>query len=95
MRDGDHHSTGIFVISVWNGASYYVEVFGRRFEKELLALKQEMEVMRATESAVSGASGEVEKEEEAEGEGDEEEAAAAASGLPQTSGEGEKKKKDQ
>ncbi|SPO29073.1 uncharacterized protein UTRI_05647 [Ustilago trichophora] len=88
--------TGIFVISVWNGASYYVEVFGRRFEKELLALKQEMEVMRATESAVSGASGQVEKEDEAqvegEAEGNEEEAAAAASGLPQTSGEGEKKK---
>jgi len=25
----------ILTIAVWNGASYYVEVFGRRFEKEV------------------------------------------------------------
>ncbi|PWN48473.1 hypothetical protein IE53DRAFT_389331 [Violaceomyces palustris] len=44
---------GIFTISVWNGASYYVEVFGRRFEKELMELRREMELIRRTESAVS------------------------------------------
>lgn len=71
-------------MSVWNGASYYVEVFGRRFEKELLALKQEMELMQTTESVVSGASGNGDK---AEGEASEGEAAAAASGLPQSTEE--------
>ncbi|TIA89350.1 hypothetical protein E3P99_02130 [Wallemia hederae] len=33
----------IFGVSTWNGASYYVEVFGRRFEKELDALRKELE----------------------------------------------------
>lgn len=87
------YSTGIFVVSVWNGASYYVEVFGRRFEKELLELRREMEMIKTTESVVSGSragkrdggaeGGEVEAEEPAE------DAAAAASGLP-PSGEGRK-----
>ncbi|CDW96690.1 hypothetical protein, partial [Sporisorium scitamineum] len=75
---------GIFVISVWNGASYYVEVFGRRFEKELLELRREMEMIKTTESVVSG----VKKGDRDGGEGKEDEeepaeaAAAAASGLP-------------
>ncbi|TKY88339.1 hypothetical protein EX895_002691 [Sporisorium graminicola] len=78
--------TGIFVISVWNGASYYVEVFGRRFEKELLGLRREMEMIKTTESVVSGVNTRSrDAEAAAEGEEEEEEpaeAAAAASGLP-------------
>ncbi|EST08218.1 Protein of unknown function DUF2838 [Kalmanozyma brasiliensis GHG001] len=78
---------GIFVVSVWNGASYYVEVFGRRFEKELLELRREMEMMKATESVVSGAAAEGKVEEAlekgaADAEEGEEDAAVAASGLP-------------
>ncbi|EEB08027.1 membrane transporter [Schizosaccharomyces japonicus yFS275] len=34
--------TFIFSSSVWNGASYYVDVFGRKFQKELEALRQEL-----------------------------------------------------
>lgn len=30
-------------VSVWNGAGWYIEVWGRRFEKELLALKREID----------------------------------------------------
>jgi len=33
----------MFSVSVWNGASFYVEVFGRRFEKQLIALRREFE----------------------------------------------------
>ncbi|KAK4048311.1 hypothetical protein OIV83_004832 [Microbotryomycetes sp. JL201] len=33
----------LFGVSVWNGASFYLEVFSRRFEKELLALRKEFE----------------------------------------------------
>lgn len=32
----------IFGWSVWNGASYYIDVFGRRFQKELEALRQQL-----------------------------------------------------
>ncbi|KAJ7122807.1 hypothetical protein C8R44DRAFT_621827 [Mycena epipterygia] len=32
----------IFSISVWNGAGYYIEVFGRKFERELEALRKEL-----------------------------------------------------
>ena len=84
--------TVIFVISVWNGASYYVEVFGRRFEKELLELRREMELIKTTESVVSETHAFKAEEEEDEGEQREQEAAAAASGLPLA---GEEAKKDQ
>ncbi|PWZ02003.1 hypothetical protein BCV70DRAFT_198286 [Testicularia cyperi] len=47
--------TLIFVVSIWNGASYYVEVFGRRFEKELVALRKEIEAMKTAELAVNSA----------------------------------------
>lgn len=47
------YSAGIFTISVWNGASYYVEVFGRRFEKELVSLRRELEDLRSTEQAIA------------------------------------------
>ncbi|SPO47895.1 uncharacterized protein PSANT_05583 [Moesziomyces antarcticus] len=70
----------IFVVSVWNGASYYVEVFGRRFEKELLELRREMELIKSAEQAVSAGTGaDTDKEKD---EVSESEAAAAATSLP-------------
>ncbi|MCO5613957.1 hypothetical protein L7F22_068237 [Adiantum nelumboides] len=33
----------LILLSVWNGAGYYVEVWGRRFERELEALRREVE----------------------------------------------------
>ena len=83
----------ILLVSVWNGASYYVEVFGRRFEKELLELRREMELMSQTESVVSAAGKDTEAEVENErSEVSEGEAAAAASGLPAASGDRQDKK---
>ncbi|TFY58690.1 hypothetical protein EVG20_g8054 [Dentipellis fragilis] len=32
----------IFGVSVWNGGAFYVEVFGRKFERELEALRREL-----------------------------------------------------
>nr|XP_031861130.1 uncharacterized protein CI109_003491 [Kwoniella shandongensis]KAA5528202.1 hypothetical protein CI109_003491 [Kwoniella shandongensis] len=43
----------IFAVSVWNGASFYVEVFGRKFERELERLRKEMELASATGSTTS------------------------------------------
>ncbi|KAE9403989.1 hypothetical protein BT96DRAFT_917159 [Gymnopus androsaceus JB14] len=42
----------IFAVSVWNGGGFYIEVFGRKFERELEALRKELaEVSQArTES---------------------------------------------
>jgi len=40
----------MFSVSVWNGASFYMEVFGRRFEKELNNLKQEIDKLNKVES---------------------------------------------
>lgn len=34
----------IFAVSVWNGGGYYIEVFGRKFERELEALRKELAV---------------------------------------------------
>ncbi|QSL64509.1 hypothetical protein MERGE_001810 [Pneumocystis wakefieldiae] len=34
--------SSLFAWSVWNGASYYVDVFGRRFQKELEDLRREV-----------------------------------------------------
>lgn len=45
----------IFGVSAWNGATFYVEVFGRKFEKELEKLRKEMELASATGSATSNA----------------------------------------
>lgn len=39
------------LMAAWNGASYYVEVWGRRFEKELMALRAEVEAARQAEVA--------------------------------------------
>ncbi|KAG8963308.1 hypothetical protein FRC00_006951 [Tulasnella sp. 408] len=44
----------IFGVSVWNGAGFYIEVFGRKFERELEALRKELAETRS--SAVSHAS---------------------------------------
>jgi len=32
----------IFAVSVWNGGGFYIEVFGRKFESELEALRKEL-----------------------------------------------------
>ncbi|GAA6034046.1 hypothetical protein JCM8097_000665 [Rhodosporidiobolus ruineniae] len=37
----------LFMTSVWNGSSFYMEIFGRRFEKELLALRKEFDAQQA------------------------------------------------
>ncbi|KAG9004067.1 hypothetical protein FRB90_011077 [Tulasnella sp. 427] len=44
----------IFGVSVWNGAGFYIEVFGRKFERELEALRKELAETRS--SAASHAS---------------------------------------
>lgn len=44
----------LFVVAVWNGGNFYVEVFGRKFEKELDALKREMEVLTQTIASTPG-----------------------------------------
>lgn len=38
----------LFVVAVWNGGNFYVEVFGRKFEKELNVLQREMEALTQT-----------------------------------------------
>ncbi|EJD01279.1 uncharacterized protein FOMMEDRAFT_110967 [Fomitiporia mediterranea MF3/22] len=40
----------IFSVSVWNGAGFYIEVFGRKFERELEALRKELAEAAATRS---------------------------------------------
>ena len=42
----------LILLSVWNGAGYYVEVWGRRFERELDALKREIEATQQASAAV-------------------------------------------
>ncbi|KAF8644645.1 hypothetical protein AX16_008357 [Volvariella volvacea WC 439] len=42
----------IFAVSVWNGGGFYIEVFGRKFERELEALRKEL-----AESAARSESG--------------------------------------
>lgn len=34
--------TTVFIWSVYNGANYYIEVFGKRFQKELEALQRDV-----------------------------------------------------
>ena len=43
----------IFSVSVWNGGGYYIEVFGRKFERELEALRKELAEATAAASGVS------------------------------------------
>ncbi|GAA6023084.1 hypothetical protein JCM8202_004666 [Rhodotorula sphaerocarpa] len=37
----------LFAVSAWNGASFYMEVFARRFQKELIALRKEFDAQQA------------------------------------------------
>ncbi|KAH9482888.1 Glycerophosphocholine acyltransferase 1 [Psilocybe cubensis] len=47
----------IFSVSVWNGGGFYIEVFGRKFERELEALRKEIaESSARSTSGTSGAS---------------------------------------
>ncbi|KAK7060168.1 hypothetical protein VNI00_000932 [Paramarasmius palmivorus] len=45
----------IFSVSVWNGGGYYIEVFGRKFERELEQLRKELAEASKT-SSISGRS---------------------------------------
>jgi hypothetical protein len=40
--------TIVFIWSVYNGATYYIDVFGNRFQKELEALKKDMAKWQAS-----------------------------------------------
>ena len=45
----------VFGWSIWNGATYYVDIFGRRFQKELEVLRAEVEKWQnSPTSATSG-----------------------------------------
>nr|VWO99654.1 N/A [Ganoderma boninense] len=37
----------LFAVSVWNGGGFYIEVFGRKFERELEALRKELAEVNA------------------------------------------------
>src|ERR1700753_3204721 len=41
----------VFAWSVWNGATYYIDVFGTRFQKELEALKKDVAKWQASAEA--------------------------------------------
>ena len=43
--------TTVFVWSVYNGATYYIDVFGNRFQKELEALKKDVARWQASPEA--------------------------------------------
>lgn len=45
----------IFSVSVWNGGGFYIEVFGRKFERELEALRKELAEATAAGYPGSGA----------------------------------------
>jgi hypothetical protein len=45
----------VFGWSVWNGATYYVDIFGTRFQKELEDLRREVEKLQS--SPMGGSSG--------------------------------------
>lgn len=51
-------SSFVFGWSAWNGATYYVDIFGRRFQKELEDLRSEVEKWQNSPSrSEGGASG--------------------------------------
>ncbi|PAV21114.1 integral to membrane [Pyrrhoderma noxium] len=43
----------IFSVSVWNGGGFYIEVFGRKFERELEALRKELAESSASRSGIA------------------------------------------
>jgi len=46
----------IFGVSVWNGGGFYIEVFGRKFERELEALRKELAISEALRSSSTNGS---------------------------------------
>ncbi|KAJ7229004.1 hypothetical protein GGX14DRAFT_616367 [Mycena pura] len=44
----------ILSVSVWNGGGFYIEVFGRKFERELEALRKELAEATARSASTSG-----------------------------------------
>jgi len=44
----------VFAWSVWNGATYYIDVFGNRFQKELEALKKDVAKWQSAAEAAQG-----------------------------------------
>ncbi|KAF5321194.1 hypothetical protein D9619_001059 [Psilocybe cf. subviscida] len=46
----------IFSVSVWNGGGFYIEVFGRKFERELEALRKEIAESAASRGGTPGTS---------------------------------------
>jgi hypothetical protein len=40
--------SAVFALSAWNGATYYIDVFGTRFQKELEALKKDVAKWQST-----------------------------------------------
>jgi len=44
----------IFGVSVWNGGGYYIEVFGRKFERELEALRKELAASQSSQYSTNG-----------------------------------------
>jgi len=56
----------IFAVSVWNGGGFYIEVFGRKFERELEALRKELAEATSQSrpgSSLSGAASPVQSDE--------------------------------
>ncbi|KAF8911867.1 hypothetical protein CPB85DRAFT_1302844 [Mucidula mucida] len=46
----------MFSVSVWNGGGYYIEVFGRKFERELETLRRELAEATARSGSMDGTS---------------------------------------
>lgn len=46
--------TVVFIWSVYNGATYYIDVFGKRFQKELEALKKDVAKWQSSPEGGSG-----------------------------------------
>jgi len=68
----------IFAVSVWNGGGFYIEVFGRKFERELEALRKEL----ADATARSGHSSPTDSYVPSHSTGPSDEELAALSGSP-------------
>lgn len=47
----------VFAWSVWNGATFYIDVFGNRFQKELEALKKDVAKWQSAAELAAGANG--------------------------------------
>lgn len=47
--------SAVFAWSVWNGATYYIDVFGTRFQKELEALKKDVQKWQSVAELSGGA----------------------------------------